>query len=132
MAKIEEVQDARFRGALEQVDELINAGDYTQAAHLCAEAYLQLLEKRPDFIPPPPNPNLAPQHTSSLPANRSRGGGGIGGMGRPGWPNQSGIRVLYHEGPKPSISYDKQRYGLSEACYFFEFLMEEVLRDQRE
>jgi hypothetical protein len=132
MAKIEEVQDAKFRGALEQVDELINAGDYTQAAHLCAETYLQLLEKRPDFIPLPPNPNLAPQHTSSLPANRSRGGGGIAGMGRPGWPNQSGIRVLYHEGPKPRISYDKQRYGLSEACYFFEFLMEEVLRDQRE
>jgi hypothetical protein len=132
MAKIEDVQDAKLRGGLEKIDELINSGEYTQAARLCAETYLQLLEKRPDFMPPPPNPNLAPQHTSSLPQNRSRGGGGGGGMGRPGWPNQSGIRILYHEEPKPTVSYEKLRYGLSEACYFFEFLLEEVLRDQRE
>ncbi|HWO74123.1 MAG TPA: hypothetical protein VNN21_11270 [Dehalococcoidia bacterium] len=132
MAGIADVQDPKFRAALEEVDNLISEGDYTKAARKCAETYVQLLEKRPDFIVLPPDPRLAPQYHDRLPPNRSRGGGGTGGMGRQGWPNQGGIKVVVDEQRRPRISYEKEKFGFSEACYYFEFLMEEVIRDQRE
>lgn len=132
MAGFEEIEDPRFRGALQQVDRLIDEGDYTAAAQLCAETYLELLTKRPDFIPPPPDPRALPQFRDDLPESRSRLAGGSGGTVRTGWPNQGGIKVLYFEPSGPALRLEKERFGLSEASSYFEFLMEEVMRDQRE
>jgi hypothetical protein len=131
MARISDVVDPTFRQALQEVDNLIGDGEYTTAARRAAETYLKIVEKRPDFIPPP-NPNAAPQISPGLPANRSRGGGGIGGMGRMGWPNQGGIRVFFDPDGTPTVSYEKERFTFSEAAYYFEFIMEEALRTQRE
>ena len=132
MARISDVQDAAFREALEEVDNLIGDGNYTEAAKKAAATYLKIIEKRPDFIPAPPNPNAAPQYTTGLPANRSRGGGGTGGLGRMGWPNQGGIRVTFGPDKTPNVSYEKDRFSMSEAAYYFEFIMEEALRAQRD
>ena len=131
MATTADIRDAAFREALDEADRLIGDGDYTAAARLCAETYLRLLAKRPDFIPPPPDPGILPQYREDLPPNRTRLGGGTGAAPRPGWPNQGAIRMLYFEPGGPVISYEKQRFGLSEATSYFEFLMEEVLRSQR-
>jgi hypothetical protein len=132
MARIADVQDEALRAALEEIDHLISEGDYTKAARLCAETYVRLLDKRPDFVPPPPDPRALPQFRDDLPQTRSRLAGGSGPLPRPGWPNQGAIKVLYYEVGGPEIRYEKQRFGLSEATAYFEFLFEEVLRAQRE
>ncbi len=132
MLKIAEIKNAKFRKALQQVDSLLGDGGYTQAARLCAETYLALLAKRRDFIPAPSDPRNLPQFRDDLPESRSRLAGGTGGTVRTGWPNQGGIRFLYYEPGGPKISYEKEKIGLSEASSYFEFLMEEVIRDQRE
>jgi hypothetical protein len=131
MAKIAEVKDAGFRGALERVDGLIADGEYTRAARLCADTYLKLLARRPDFVPPPPDPRALPQFRDDLPQSGSRLAGGTGPAARPSWPNQGGIKVLYYEDGGPALRYDKERFGLAEATGYFEFLIDEVVRDQR-
>jgi hypothetical protein len=132
MAKIADVQDAAFREALERVDGLLGDGDTTAAAQLCAETYIELLQQRPDFIPAPPNPRNLPQFRDDLPESGSRLAGGTGRAVRTGWPNSGGVRVLYYEPSGPRVSYEKERIGYSEATSYFEFLIEEVVRAERE
>jgi hypothetical protein len=131
MAGIADIEDAGFRKALQRVDDLITEGDYTPAARLCGETYLKLLARRPDFIPPPPDPLALPQFRNDLPQSGSRLAGGTGPAAKPSWPNQGGIKVLYYEDGGPRLRLDKARFGLSEATSYFEFLMDEVIRDQR-
>jgi hypothetical protein len=49
-----------------------------------------------------------------------------------GWPNGGGVRVLYYEAAGPQLSVEKERIGFSEASSYFEFLIEEVVRAERE
>jgi len=132
MARIADVKDAVFREALERVDELLGDGEYTLAARLCAETYLEVLRVRPDFIPAPPDPSRLPQFRDDLPESGSRLAGGTGRAVRMGWPNAGGVRVLYYEPAGPRVSYEKERIGFSEASSYFEFLIEEVVRAERE
>jgi len=132
MARISDVQDDGFRTSLEEADQAIGDGEYTKAARKCAEIYLNLLEKRPDLIPPPFDwSRAAPQAQTGLPASQSRAAGGQG-MRRQGWPGQGGIRVIFDEQRKPSVTYEKPDFSFSEAAYYFEFIMDEVVRAQRE
>jgi len=132
VASIGEVRDAVFRDALEHVDDLLAEGDYTNAARLCGETYLELLKVRPDFVPPPPNPRNLPQFRDDLPESGSRLAGGTGRTVRTGWPNGGGLKVLYYEPSGPRLSFEKERFGLSEASSYFEFLIEEVVHAERE
>lgn len=132
MAGIEDVKDAGFREALERVDALLGDGAYSEAARLCGETYLELLKLRPDFVPAPPNPRNLPQFRDDLPESGSRLAGGTGRTVRTGWPNGGGLKVLYFEAGGPRLSFEKERFGLSEASSYFEFLVEEVVRAERE
>jgi hypothetical protein len=131
MAGIAEIRDAGLREALERVDGLIAEGEYTAASKLCAETYLKLLAKRPDFVPPPPDPRALPQFRDDLPQSGSRLAGGTGPAARPSWPNQGGLKVLYYEPGGPVLRFEKERFGLAEATGYFEFLIDEVVRDER-
>jgi hypothetical protein len=131
MAQRSRKRTSEFRAALEQVEALLDAGEYTTAARLCADTYLQLLAKRPDFVPPPPDPRALPQFRDDLPPSGSRLAGGTGPAARPSWPNQGGIKVLYYEDAGPKLRFDKERFGLSEAIGYYEFLRDEVLRFER-
>jgi hypothetical protein len=132
VAGIADIKDAAFREALERVDALFADGEYTEAARLSGEIYLALLEQRPDFVPPPPNPRNLPQFRDDLPESGSRLAGGSGRTVRTGWPNGGGLKVLYYEASGPRLSFEKERIGFSEATSYFEFLIEEVVRAQRE
>ncbi len=132
MASTADIKDAGFREALERVDALLEDGTYGDAARLCAETYLELLKLRPDFVPPPPNPHNLPQFRDDLPESGSRLAGGAGRTVRTGWPNGGGLKVLYYEAGGPRLSFEKERFGLSEATSYFEFLVEEVVRAERE
>jgi len=132
VAGIADIKDAAFREALERIDALLTDGAYTEAARLCGETYVELLKRRPDFVPAPPNPRNLPQYRDDLPESGSRLAGGTGRTVRTGWPNGGGLRVLYYESPGPRLSFEKERFGLSEATSYFEFLVEEVVRAERE
>jgi hypothetical protein len=128
MPRISDVKQPEFRKALDAIDRQIAEGDYTEAAKSCAETYLRLLDQRPDFVPPPPDPRALPQFRDDLPQSGSRLAGGTGPAAKPSWPNQGGLKVLYYETGGPQLRFEKERFGLSESTSYFEFLLDEVVR----
>src|SRR3990170_1204337 len=119
MARPSDIEDPVFRAALEEAERLIDEGDYTKASRRCAETYLLLLDRRPDLVPPPG-------------VGFGAGFGPGRAMRRGFWPGQGGIRVIFDEDRKPSLSYEKDRFSLTEALTYFEFMVEQVVNAQRE
>lgn len=125
---------------MESAERSLEEGEYTKAARKCAETYLLLLDKRPDLIPPP-GMGLGPHGGPSLgrlaAGSESRADQaaafGVGRMMRRAfWPPQGGIRVIVDEDHKPSLTYEKDRFSLSEAATYFEFMVEQLVMAQRE
>src|SRR3972149_5145560 len=160
MARPSDIEDPIFRAALEEAERLIDEGDYTKASRKCAETYLLLLDQRPDLIPPP-GAGLGFGFGFGGPGGPGGGAGGGGGGGArpaagvrappggraaglgagfgPGramrrgfWPGQGGIRVIFDEDRKPSLSYEKDRFSLTEALTSFDCMAEKVVNAQRE
>ena len=145
MARPSDIEDPAFRAALEEAERLIDEGDYTKASRRCAETYLLLLDRRPDLIPPP-GAGLGFGFGFGGPGGPGGGSGGSSGgaaglaagfgpgraMRRGFWPGQGGIRVIFDEDRKPSLSYEKDRFSLTEALTYFEFMVEQVVNAQRE
>ena len=142
MARPSDIEDPIFRAALEEAERLIDEGDYTKASRKCAETYLLLLDRRPDLIPPPGvgfgfgfgfgGPGGGSGGSSGGAAGLAAGFGPGRAMRRGFWPNFGGIKVLFDEDRKPSLSYEKDRFSLTEALTYFEFMVEQVVNAQRE
>ena len=142
MARPSDIEDPVFRAALEEAERLIDEGDYTKASRRCAETYLLLLDRRPDLIPPPGvgfgfgfgfgGPGGGSGGSSGGAAGLAAGFGPGRAMRRSFWPGQGGIRVIFDEDRKPSLSYEKDRFSLTEALTYFEFMVEQVVNAQRE
>jgi len=142
MARPSDIEDPVFRAALEEAERLIDEGDYTKASRRCAETYLLLLDRRPDLIPPPGvgfgfgfgfgGPGGGSGGSSGGAAGLAAGFGPGRAMRRGFWPNFGGIKVLFDEDRKPSLSYEKDRFSLTEALTYFEFMVEQVVNAQRE
>src|SRR3990167_1390567 len=145
MARPSDIEDPIFRAALEEAERLIDEGDYTKASRKCAETYLLLLDQRPDLIPPP-GAGLGFGFGFGGPGGPGGGSGGSSGgaaglaagfgpgraMRRGFWPHFGGIKALFDEDRKPSLSYEKDRFSLTEALTYFEFMVEQVVNAQRE
>jgi hypothetical protein len=123
MPRPADIQDQTFRTALEQADRAIDDGDYARAARTCADAYILLLEQRPELAPPPPPP---------------AGTAGTGGFAsylrspQPVWPRTGGIIIRTGEDKKPQLVFEKERFSFSEAAGYYEFLIGELWRLQQQ
>jgi hypothetical protein len=77
-----------------------------------------LIDQRPDMI-------IAPRFAH----------GGVGGVGMGGprpWPSDHGVRFAMNEGDAPTLTFEKERFTLSEAATYFEYTLDMVLRAQRQ
>jgi hypothetical protein len=112
MATPSDLIDTEMRDAMQNAESLLDEGDYTGGSRALADAYLALLAKHPELIPGPP-----PE----------------GGAGTPGfaayrnqraytWPPTGGITLSVVDGA-PTMNYSKERFGMSEAYSYFEFMM---------
>ena len=128
MPKVSDIKDPTFRKALAEVDKLLDAGEYTKAALQCADAYIALLNQRPELAPPPPAPG-----GHGGPAAFDPGAFAAGrAVRRASWPVTGGIRIQVGEDRRPTLAFDKQRFSLSEAATYFEFTVEQLVRAQEE
>lgn len=144
MARPADIEDPSFRAALEEAERLLDAGEFTKAARKCAETYLQLLDKRPDLVPPPgmgfggfgfgfgPPAGPSPAGPAGGASGFAAGYGNVRAVRRAAWPSQGGIRLVVDEDRRPSLVYEKDRFSFSEAATYFEFLLEQLVQAQRE
>ena len=101
-----DISDPAFRDALQRIEALIDAGDYTAAAKASGETYLKVLDAHPDLI-----------------AGASTGPHTPLAMSRAiAWPPNGGLTVRVDAGA-PTLVYARERFSMSEALGYFEFLM---------
>jgi hypothetical protein len=115
MATTADITDPAFRDAMARVEALIDDADYTGACKAAGETYLAVLDKHPNLIA---GASTGP-HT---PTNLSRA---------IAWPPNGGVRVNVEDG-KPSLVYAKERFTMSEAYGYFEFLLNLLWTLQKE
>jgi hypothetical protein len=101
-----DLTDPVFRDAMQRVETLLDDGDYAGACKATGETYLALLEKRPDLVA---GASTGP-HT---PLSMSRA---------IAWPPNGGLLVRVEEG-KPALVFAKDRFSMSEAYGYFEFML---------
>jgi hypothetical protein len=124
-----DVLDPRLRELLAGAESALDDGDYTGSVHACVEAYRHLIEQRPDMI-------IAPRfaHRFAAPQLGNSTGGAIGGQSmaapRP-WPSDHGVHFSMDDDGVPELTFNKERFTLSEAATYFEYTLDMTLRAQR-
>lgn len=120
MLGIADVTDPMYRAALVEAERALDEGEYGEVVHRCADVYRQLIEARPDLVP-------APMAMGSLPLD---GRPPAGGAPRP-WPGLLGAVLRVDDDNKPVITFDKERFTMSEAITYFEYTLDVAIRAQR-
>jgi hypothetical protein len=125
MVSVAEISDQDLRKSLADAETALDEGDYPRSVRCSVAAYCELIEQRPDMI-------IAPRlrHSFSPPQGGAGGGGLVMGGPRP-WPSDHGVHFDMDEGQKPSLTFAKERFTLSEAATYFEYTLDMVLRAQR-
>ncbi len=104
MPKPDEIADPTYRMEMADANAALNDGRYLDAVRKCADAFLSLLQSRPDLV---------------------AAGAGV----RPGmiWP-RLGVRLAFDEGRPPRMEWDKERFSFAEAITYYEFTLEQLIR----
>jgi hypothetical protein len=158
MARIADIKDAALRLGLEEADRLIDAGEYRKSVEKTADTYLLAVKDRPELVPKLP-PGFGPgtgfgfgggasralsgNQPIGQPAGQAAGGGGPGLFGfgggfnpaflammRNAWPRGLGLQIAFDEDNKPTKTFEKERFSLSEAVTYFEFALDFIARNQ--
>ena len=122
MVSVKEVADDTLRQTLADAEAALDQAEYASSVRHSAAAYCTLIEQRPDMIIAPRfGPGSAPP----------QGGGGLVMGGPRPWPSDHGVRFDMEDGQKPTLTFAKERFTLSEAATYFEYTLDMVLRAQR-
>ena len=134
MPSVAEIKDPVFRAGLEDADRLLDAGDYAAASLRCAETYLLLLEKHPELIPA--HSGLIGHYQVQPPRARGQATLDTYNAARATrvafWPATGSIQVIVEPGQKPRLAFSKDRFSFSEASSYYEFLIGQVWRLQKQ
>ncbi|HWC31485.1 MAG TPA: hypothetical protein VG845_15535 [Dehalococcoidia bacterium] len=134
MPSVADIADPAFREALEDADRLLDDGDFAGASRRCAETYLVLLERHPELIPP----HSGPTGFYQMKPPEAKGEGTLDQYNaaratRVGfWPTTGSIQVIVGEDQKPRLVYTKDRFSFSEASSYYEYLINQVWRLQKQ
>jgi hypothetical protein len=103
--KIEKIQDEALRESLRTAHGSLVSGNYPDVVRRVAEAYIELLRRKPEILEGP--------------------------MGRfqvfifP----RLGAHLVVEQGSPPSVVYDRDHFGFSEAVTYFEFALDALVRE---
>lgn len=107
MPKPADVQDPELRERFTEAHRALREGDPTGAVHRCADAFLELAEKKPDVLQVPPGMRIHP------------------------FP-RLGAYLRLADGQPPAVEYDRERFSFSEAVTYYEYTLGAAVRAQRE
>jgi len=111
------------RALLADAERLLDEGDYTESVKASAQAYAELVQERPDMA-------FGPPALGELSVEGGRQPGQ--GMPRAPWPEEQGVTVTIAEGAAPEIILNKERYTMSDAATYLEYVVDLVAIAERE
>jgi hypothetical protein len=103
--KLERITDDKLRQSLATAHASLRAGDYADVVQRCADAYLELLRRKPELLE-----------------------GMMGRMRIMMFP-RLGARLEPQEAGLPKLEWDRERFAFSEAVTYFEFAVDQLVRE---
>lgn len=104
--KLDRIQDAHLRESLAAAHTALRAGDYKGVVSRAADAYLELLRRKPELLE-----------------------GLVGRMRVMMFP-RLGARLDMVEGQAlPALTWDRETFGFAEAVTYFEFAVDQLVRE---
>jgi hypothetical protein len=104
--KLARIQDDALRDSLEAAHESLRSGDYRAVVQRAADAYLELLRRKPELME------------------------GMIGRFRVMMFPRLGARLDPVEGQlQPALTWDRETFAFSEAVTYFEFAVDQLVRE---
>ena len=104
--KVDRIKDERLRASMAAAHASLRSGDYPDVVRRAADAYLELLRRKPELLE-----------------------GMMGRMRVMMFP-RLGAKLEREEGQPPTIQWDRETFGFSEAVTYFEFAVDSLVREE--
>jgi hypothetical protein len=105
MAHVSEINDPEIRAMLERARQEMRQGRTAVAVRSCADAFLRLVDLQPGELD-----RLAPYEGRHSPDTAH-------------WPDYGTHLVREGEGGRPEVVFDRERFALTEAIAYMEFVI---------
>lgn len=123
MPRIADIDDSELRTGLSAAEQALDEGDHTAAVQKAVETYQNLVARRPDLVIPfVDRRGEFPKPGEGLASLRSAAG--------PPWPDL-GVGMTRAEDGQPRFEWRKQRFSMSEATVYVEYVLNLVVHAQR-
>lgn len=104
--KVDQIQDEALRASMAAAHASLRAGDYKDVVQRAAEAFLELLRRKPELLE------------------------GMIGRIRVMFFPRLGARMEYRgEKDPPQLEWDRETFAFSEAVTYFEFAVDQLVRE---
>ncbi len=104
--KVDRIKDEKLRESLAAAHVSLKAGNYKDVVARAAEAYLELLRRKPQLLE------------------------GMEGRMRVMMFPRLGARLQREEGEQPTLVWDRETFGFAEAATYFEFAVDNLVREE--
>jgi hypothetical protein len=102
--KVDRIQDPELRASLQAAQESLRKGDYRDVVRRSAEAFLELVRRRPELLE------------------------GQEGIRRLFMFPRLGVDLAVSPGSPPTLKWERERFSFSEAVTYLEFATEQLLQ----
>ncbi len=104
-AKLDRIQDQALRESMEQAKAALRSGDYTDVVRRCAEAYVDLLRRKPELLKGP----IALRSVLFFP--------------------RLGVHLIQDSQGAPELVWDRDRFIFSEAVTYYEYAVDSLIKN---
>ena len=112
MPKYDQISDPELRALLAKVHTQMREGKSGEAVHSCSDAFLKLLEMKPELL------------TAGTPGRRGRQMT-VAML----WPRLgANLKLESIQAGKPEIEFERERFATSEAITYYEFTVDTALK----
>ena len=112
MPKYDQISDPELRALLAKVHTQMREGKSVEAVHSCSDAFLKLLEMKPELL------------TAGTPGRRGRQMT-VAML----WPRLgANLKLESIQSGKPEIEFERERFATSEAITYYEFTVDTALK----
>ena len=104
--RVDRIKDDQLRESLASAHASLGKGDYLDVVRRAADAYLELLRRKPDLLE------------------------GMEGRMRVMMFPRLGAKLEREEGQEPAVVWDRETFGFAEAVTYFEFAVDSLVREE--